>query len=475
MNQAELTPLYVDLDGTLTRSDVLVESIFALLRINPLFIFLFPAWLFHGKAHFKREIAKRVDLDVSLLPFTQDLLAFLRTQRQQGRRLVLITASDQKYADAVAEHTGIFDLAIGSDGVTNLSRNRKLNRILADCGQSGFDYAGNASDDLAVWPQAKEAIVVSPFQHIIEQAKKQANVTHVFNTGPITIQVVVRLLRIHQWLKNLLLFVPLVFAHRVGEFQLLAQALAGFISFGLCASSVYVVNDLLDLSHDRQHQTKRNRPLAAGTFPIDLAVVLAPSLMVGSVAIALFLPTQFLGLLAVYYVITLAYSLRLKQVVVLDILVLAALYTIRLLAGGATTGVPVSHWLLMFSLFFFLSLGMVKRYAEVRALDPNVSGDVTGRGYRTNDIGLLAQFGIASGYLSVLVLALYINSDQVRLLYDKPGAIWLLCPVILYWISRVWLLAYRGQMHEDPVLFAIKDRISHWLIVLSLFILWVAS
>ena len=173
MNQAELTPLYVDLDGTLTRSDVLVESIFALLRINPLFIFLFPAWLFHGKAHFKREIAKRVDLDVSLLPFTQDLLAFLRTHRQQGRRLVLITASDQKYADAVAEHTGIFDLAIGSDGVTNLSRNRKLNRILADCGQSGFDYAGNASDDLAVWPQAKEAIVVSPFQHIIEQAKKQ--------------------------------------------------------------------------------------------------------------------------------------------------------------------------------------------------------------------------------------------------------------------------------------------------------------
>ena len=236
-----------------------------------------------------------------------------------------------------------------------------------------------------------------------------------------------------------------------------------------------MVNDLLDLSHDRQHQTKRNRPLAAGTFPIDLAVVLAPSLMVGSVAIALFLPTQFLGLLAVYYVITLAYSLRLKQVVVLDILVLAALYTIRLLAGGAATGVPVSHWLLMFSLFFFLSLGMVKRYAEVRALDPNVSGDVTGRGYRTNDIGLLAQFGIASGYLSVLVLALYINSDQVRLLYDKPGAIWLLCPVILYWISRVWLLAYRGQMHEDPVLFAIRDRISHWLIVLSLFILWVAS
>ncbi|MDJ0958400.1 MAG: UbiA family prenyltransferase [Arenicellales bacterium] len=475
MNQTEPAPLYVDLDGTLIRSDVLIESMFALLRTNPLLIFLFPVWLFQGRAYFKREIARRVDLDASLLPFAQDLLDFLDVQHNQGRRLVLITASDQKYADAVAEHTGIFDLAIGSDGITNFSGIRKLDRILTDSGQNGFDYAGNATADLEIWPRAREAIVVSPFQRIIEKAKKHSNVTHVFNAEPITIQLVAKLLRTHQWSKNLLLFVPLVFAHRVGELQLLAQALAGFVSFGLCASSVYVVNDLLDLDHDRNHQTKRNRPLAAGTFPIDIAVTLAALLLVGSVVIALFLPAQFLGLLVVYYVITLAYSLRLKQVVLLDILVLAALYTIRLLAGGAATGVPVSHWLLVFSLFFFLSLGMIKRYAEVRALDVNASGDVAGRGYRADDIGLLTQFGIASGYLSVLVLALYVNSDQVRILYDYPGVIWLLCPVILYWISRVWLLAYRGQMHEDPVLFAIKDRISHWLIVLALFILWVAS
>ena len=475
MNHNLPAPLYVDLDGTLIRSDVLIESMFALLRKNPLMIFLFPAWLLRGKAHFKREIAKRVDLDVSMLPFAQDLLDFLHAQHNQGRRLVLITASDQKYADAVAEHTGIFDLAIGSDGVTNYSGTRKLNRILTDCGEEGFDYAGNATDDLEIWPRAKEAIVVSPFQRLIKKAKKNANVAHVFSSGPITIQLVARLLRIHQWLKNLLLFVPLVFAHRVGELQLLAQALAGFVSFGLCASSVYVVNDLLDLDHDRKHQTKRNRPLAAGTFPIDMAVTLAISLLVASVVIAFFLPAQFLGLLVIYYVITLAYSLRLKQVVLLDILVLAALYTIRLLAGGAATDIPVSHWLLVFSLFFFLSLGMIKRYAEVRALDANAPQNVAGRGYRADDIGLLTQFGIASGYLSVLVLALYINSDQVRILYEKPGVIWLLCPVILYWISRVWLLAYRGQMHEDPVLFAIKDRISHWLIVLALFILWVAS
>jgi len=470
-----MVPLYVDLDGTLTRSDVLIESMFALLRSNPLLIFLFPAWLFRGKAHFKRQIAKRVDLDVSLLPFARDFLDFLHAQRSKGRRLILITASDQKYADAVAEHIGIFDHAIGSDSTSNLSGTRKLNRILAECGNNGFDYAGNATDDLEIWPQARNAMVVGSFQRIIEKAKKRSNVTQVFDAGSASIQVAAKTLRIHQWLKNLLLFVPLVLSHKVGEIGLFVQVLAGFISFGLCASSVYLLNDLFDLNHDRKHPTKCNRPLAAGTFPIDVAVVLVPVLLVGSIVVGLLLPIEFLAVLSIYYVTTLAYSLRLKRVVLLDILVLAALYTIRLLAGGAAAGVPVSHWLLVFSLFFFLSLGMVKRYTEARVLDLNATRAVAGRGYRSDDIGLLTQFGTASGYLAVLVLALYINSDQVRILYDRPEAIWLLCPIMLYWISRVWLLAYRGQLHEDPVLFAIEDRTSHGLIVLAIFILWVAS
>ena len=475
MNQPSLVPLYVDLDGTLTRSDVLIESMFALLRLKPWLIFYFPAWLFRGRAYLKRQIAKRVDLDVSLLPLVRDFLDFLHAQHSNGQRLILITASDQKYADAVAEYFGIFDHAIGSDGASNLSGTRKLDRILADCGDNGFDYAGNSTDDLEIWPRARNAILVSPFQRTIEKAKKCAEVKQVFYTGPVSIRVVAKTLRIHQWLKNLLLFVPLVLSHKLGEVDLLVRVVAGFISFGLCASSVYLLNDFLDLNHDRKHPTKRNRPLAGGTFPINMAVLLIPTLLIASIVVGLLLPVKFLGILAIYYIITLFYSLWLKQVVLLDVLTLVTLYTIRLLAGGAAAGVLISHWLLVFSLFFFLSIGMVKRYTELRALSLDKSHDGAGRGYRRDDIGLLTQLGTASGCVAVLVLAFYINSDQVRILYHRPEAIWMLCPLMLYWISRVWLLAYRGQMHEDPVLFVLHDRTSYGLIVMACFILWAAA
>lgn len=474
MNQPGAVPLYVDLDGTLTRSDMFVESIFALLMSNPLMVFLLPAWLVKGRAHFKREVARRVDLDMTHSPWSEDFLGFLATQRREGRRLVLITASDQKYADAVAAHLGIFDGVAGSDGATNLSGTRKLERILTECGEDAFDYAGNSSADLHIWPHAKNAYLVNPLPGVVAKAEVSSNVARVFDPISNLFRVALKAARIHQWLKNLLLFLPLVFAHRIMEGQLFLQTATAFVAFGLCASGVYLMNDLFDLENDRKHPTKRYRPFASGDFPLDLAMALIPALLLASVALGLVLPWDFLVALAIYFATTLAYSLRLKQIVILDVLVLAALYTIRLLAGGAAAGVSVSYWLLVFSLFFFLSLGMLKRYTEVRGLDA-VTDSVAGRSYRVEDAEILNQLGTASGYLAVLVLALYINSDQVRIQYDRPEMIWFLCPLLLYWISRTWLLAHRGQMHEDPVLFAIRDRTSHLLIGLSLVILYLAS
>jgi len=474
MNPSGTAPLYVDLDGTLTRSDVLVESIFALLKSNVLMIFLFPGWLLQGKAHFKRQIARRVDLDMTRSPWSESFLDFLGGQRREGRRVVLITASDQKYANAVAAHLGIFDDAVGSDGVTNLSGARKLDHILAECGDGFFDYAGNSSADVHIWRRAKNAYLVNAFPGVIARAQRSANVARLFSPRSNVFGVVLRASRSYQWLKNLLLFLPLIFAHRIMEGQLFLQVVAGFVSFGFCASSVYMLNDLFDLENDRRHPTKRNRPLASGAFPLDLAVAVIPLLLLISIAISLVLPRSFLLVLTLYLVTTLAYSLRLKQIVMLDVLVLAALYTTRLLAGGAAAGISVSYWLMVFSMFFFLSLGMLKRYTEVRALG-STAGNVAGRGYQVDDAELLKQLGTASGYIAVLVLALYINSDQVRIQYVHPELIWLLCPVLLYWISRTWLLAHRGQMHEDPVLFAIRDHMSHLLIALSLAILWMAT
>lgn len=474
MNQPGAVPLYVDLDGTLTRSDMFVESIFALLLSNPLMVFLLPAWLVKGRAHFKREVARRVDLDLTHSPWSEDFLGFLATQRREGRRLVLITASDQKYADAVAAHLGIFDGVAGSDGVTNLSGTRKLERILTESGEGAFDYAGNSSADLHIWPHAKNAYLVNPLPGVVAKAGVSSDVARIFDPITNLFRVALKAARIHQWLKNMLLFLPLVFAHRIMDGQLFLQTATAFVSFGLCASGVYLMNDLFDLENDRRHPTKQHRPFASGDFPLDLAMALIPALLLASVALGLVLPWDFLMVLAVYFATTLAYSLRLKQIVILDVLVLAALYTIRLLAGGAAAGVSVSYWLLVFSLFFFLSLGMLKRYTEVRTLDATTDS-VAGRSYRVDDAELLKQLGTASGYLAVLVLALYINSDQVRIQYDRPEMIWFLCPLLLYWISRTWLLAHRGQMHEDPVLFAIRDRTSHLLIGLSLVILYLAS
>lgn len=458
-------PLCVDLDGTLIHSDLLLESALALLGRNPLYLFAMAFWLLRGKAHLKREIARRCKIEVATLPYNAALVEWLRAERGQ-RRLVLCTASDAGYAHAVAAHLDLFSEVLASDGRSNLSGRHKAARLVERYGDRKFDYAGNTKVDLAVWRHARQGVVVGPSASLGKAAARVTTVERVFERERRPVRIWTRALRLHQWLKNLLVFLPLLAAHRLFSLDAAAHAAAAFVAFGLCASGVYLLNDLLDLASDRRHPRKRERPFAAGTLPLTAGLVAAPALTLAAFALALVIAPLFALTLLGYYVLTLAYSFRLKRIVMLDVVVLAALYTIRIVAGAAAIAQPLSFWLLAFSMFIFLSLAMLKRYTELRMLQANGWNNAEGRGYRVDDLGLIQSLGAASGYLSVLVLALYINSTASEVLYHRPEVLWLLCPLLLYWISRMWVVAHRGQMHDDPVIYAMVDRVSRVVLVL---------
>jgi 4-hydroxybenzoate polyprenyltransferase len=453
-------PLCVDLDGTLIRSDVLLESLLLLLKRNALYLFCVPLWLLRGKAALKAQIASRVTLNPATLPYNAAFLEWLRAERETGRTLWLCTAADRRLAEAVAAHLGLFEGVLASDGSVNLAGSNKAAELVQKFGEHGFDYCGNERRDIAIWRRARAAIVVHADPGLEQAAAQHTSVSRAFPSEAGTLRASIRALRPHQWTKNALLLVPLLAAHRASDVGMLYQTLLATVAFCLCASSVYVINDLLDLEADRAHPRKSKRPFASGDLPIATGLVLAPGLLVVAGALALLLPDKFLLTFATYFVLTLAYSLALKGRVLVDALVLAGLYTLRIIAGSAAAQVALSFWLLLFSVFLFLSLAFVKRFAELDALRRRQGLRAVGRGYHVEDLPLLQSLGTASGYLSVLVLALYINSPDIQGLYHRPKLIWMLCVLMLYWISRVWFEAQRGAMNEDPVVFALKDRIS---------------
>lgn len=461
MSGRNAMPLVVDLDGTLCKSDLLYESLCVLLKHRIWCVFLLPIWLWRGKAYLKQQIAQRVTVAVDVLPYHPALLAYLTSQHAHGRRLVLATASDMQLAHDVATHLGIFDTVLASDGITNLSAERKRDRLVALFGVKGFDYAGNSRHDLCVWAVAHQAIVVNAPRRVQVAAAQVTETAQIFDTFPGRVRPFVRALRLHQWLKNLLVFVPLLAAHRLWEVPLLTQALLAFVAFGLCASSVYLLNDLLDLAADRHHPHKRQRPFAAGALPLRVGLVAIPLLLGLSGLVGLLLPPAFLAILALYYSTTLAYSLVLKHEAPLDVLVLAGLYTARVIAGSAATAIWPSGWLMAFTTFLFLSLALVKRYAELIVMIREVGESMAReRNYRVDDRELLSAMGVASGYLAVVILALYLNLVAGQTLFERYDVSWLWCPLLLYWISYVWLIAHRGGMSDDPVVFAMKDRTS---------------
>jgi 4-hydroxybenzoate polyprenyltransferase len=442
---------------------------------NPLAALLTPFWLLDGKARLKTEIARRTDIDIALLPYNKRLLDYLQQQRAAGRRLVLATASPARHANQVAEHLGLFDEVLATEDGINLSGAEKSRLLVESFGENGFDYAGNGRPDLAVWRHARRALLVDPEPGVTRAARNLVTVDTVIENGRPGFGDYLKALRIHQWAKNILVFVPLLGAHRIGETDLLVNAVIAFFAFSLCASSVYLLNDLLDLPADRAHPNKRQRPFAAGTVPLVHGVIMVPVLLLTAFALALLLPPLFVLVLGLYYLGTLSYSFWLKRVVLVDVLLLAGLYTLRVLAGAAAVEIVTSFWLLAFSVFLFLSLALAKRHAELKVLLLHGSGKTQGRGYHASDLEALLSLGTASGYMAVLVLALYINSDEIQVLYSRPEVIWLLCPLLLYWISRVWLGAHRGKLHDDPVVFAMKDKVSRLVILIAVAIVLAAS
>jgi 4-hydroxybenzoate polyprenyltransferase len=463
-----LPPLVVDLDGTLIKTDLLLESVCSLLRQEPLALFALPIWLFKGRAHLKREIAQRVQLDPALLPYRTELLDYLRAEHDKGRSIILATASDERFATQVADHLTLFDMVLASDGITNLAAERKRARLVAQFGEKGFDYAGDESRDLAVWSSARKAIVVSPNPRLKQAAVKVSQFERAFAEPGASVAEYLRALRPQQWLKNILVFVPLFAAHLFTEPILLVRTIIAFVAFCCCASSGYLVNDLCDLPADRHHPAKRLRPFASGELPLAYGFAMAPVLAVFGCLLAGLLSGLSLGIVVLYFIVAAAYSLSLKKEVLLDVFTLASLYTLRIIEGGLAAAVPLSVWLLAFSMFLFLSLAFIKRYAEL-VIMRSVDGDqAKARSYEPSDAELLVSKGTASGYAAVLVLSLYIGSGAVKVLYSTHEVLWLVCPLLLYWISYLWLVAHRGKMHHDPLIFAVRDRTSRILILLML-------
>lgn len=470
-------PLCVDLDGTLVRTDLLVESYLRLVSTNPVLGLRALLWLRHGRAYFKHRIAQLVTLDVQRLPYHPEFLEYLHRQRERGRTLVLATASNRSLAEEVARQLQLFDLVIASDSTVNMAGTVKAETLRAQFGKTGFDYAANARADLRVWTHARRAVLVNPLPGVSRTVGKFATVERVFRDKDGRMSKYLEAMRPHQWLKNILVFVPLVAAHQVADPALVANAVLAFLAFGLCASSTYVLNDLMDVAADRAHPRKRHRPFASGKIPVRHGPLIALPLLLGGAGIAWLLPSGFAAALGLYVLTTLLYSFWLKSVVLLDVVVLAGLYTIRIIAGGAAVAIAPSFWLLAFSMFLFLSLAIVKRYSELSELAKVQEHEnrVRRRGYRRRDLDTLGTLGGSSGYLAVLVLALYLNSEDVSITYTHPRVLWLLCPLLLYWIGRVWVLAGRQSMRDDPLLFALGDRVSWLVAILVLSIVWIAA
>lgn len=451
-------PLCIDLDGTLVKSDTLLDSLCQLLRKEPWQFWRLPLWLARGKANLKIEVGRRAPLDARRLPYNVELLRYLQAQRREGRTIYLTTGADGAVARRVATHLGIFDGVLASDSTTNLTGNRKLRLLKDRLGE--FDYIGNSRADLPLLDGARQAMLANPTTALCLSLRlRKIPIARAFVDQPPTARTVVKAIRVHQWAKNILLLAPLALSHQLAPGSV-AAAVAAFFCFSFMASASYLVNDMLDIESDRRHPAKRLRPFAAGDLSVSGGIGLALGLFLASIALLPLLPGAFAFWLGLYIVSTMAYSLFLKRIAVVDVLLLSGLYTLRLLAGGAATATEISPWLAAFSIFLFVSLAMVKRFSELENLRERGATITHGRGYMVADLEQIRSFGTSSATAAVVVFALYISRPDVIALYRHSGRLWLIVPLLIYWLFRVWLLASRGELDDDPVVFAMHDRMS---------------
>lgn len=467
MHAPASTPLVVDLDGTLIRSDLLAETAAAFIGKWPHKSYKIIYWIFGGRAHLKRKLAGEVELDVARLPYDDTVLARIKAARASGRDVYLASASDEKLVRAVAEHVGFFDGWFASDGTVNLARECKASKLVEMFGERGFEYVGNGRADVPVLRHACSSYLARR-EGVLERMKRPPSSNRTASATQ-TCNAWIRLLRPHHWAKNFLVAVPFLTAHQFSLVSLLRVLLA-FIAFSLASSSAYVINDILDIEADRAHPMKANRPLAAGTVSILASIVTIPVLAAGAALVAASASAHLLDTVALYYVLTIFYSLYFKKKMLADAVVLAGLYAIRVIGGAAAIGVSVSEWLLGFSVFIFFSLALMKRYSEMaRRLDMGLD-DPRNRNYKVGDLPVIGALAAASGYSAVIVFALYLASPAVRLLYTRPYVLWLACPLLLYWISRMLMLCHRRMLDDDPMIFAWRDGVSRLTAVTILFI-----
>lgn len=453
---AQDKPLVVDLDGTLIHSDLLWEAILVFIKVRFMYLWRLPFWLLRGKAGFKERIASLVDINPETLPYDKVLLEDLARQREQGRYIVLATGSQRRFAELIAGHVGLFDRVLATEQGVNLTSRNKARKLTELYGKQGFDYIGNAKVDVAVWEAGRAAYSVTgkPFRLADGRATTPAGTPRVGWFKPL-----IKAMRPRQWLKNMLVFVPMLAGHAL-SLAVLLQALVAFAAFSMCASSAYLLNDALDAPDDRRHPTKHRRPIAAGTLPLPVALIGSVLLAVAGLLLCAWMGPLLLLAVSVYFASTLAYSIYLKRLLMIDIVALALLYTMRILGGAAATGIEPSFWLLAFSFFIFLSLALLKRYSELYNLENQGKQKTSGRSYTIRDKLPVGIMGINSGFIAMLVFMLYFNSNNILKLYVHPQFLMGILPLLVFWLGRLWTLSFRGKVNEDPVLYVSKDRVS---------------
>lgn len=465
-----LEPLFVDLDGTLLRTDTLWEMWIRLLFSHPIRALLSLCKLLSSKALFKKKIAEQSDIDVGLLPVNPEFFDWLKDQHQSGRKLILATGADHFIAEKVAKHFGIFNKVLASDGEINLTGEKKLHACQR-IAPNGFSYAGNESIDFYLWKHSNQVVVVNAKKSLRLKASKMRNTTFFDSQKPF--KSLLEELRPHQWSKNILLAAVCITAHRL-ELLFTTKMLAAFSAFCMVASSIYIFNDLFDLWADRNHPKKKNRPLAKGDVSLVTACFVFPSLGLLGLGLSLFVGGEYFWWLLCYLCLTTLYSFWAKKIALLDIMLLGMLYSLRVVSGSVVTGISMSVWLGFFCLFLFISLATAKRVSEL-ILSKENSFKVARRGYRSEDISFLSTLGMATGMISVLVTALYIQQPKIQDLYVQPNVIWIICLSTFYWVARMWLLTMRGEMNIDPIAFAIKDRVTYLVAFVTGLGLWVAT
>lgn len=456
MTNVSTLPLVIDLDGTLTLTDTLLESIIQLGKQHPFDLLKLPFWLMKGRSCFKANIANRSTLSVINLPYRSNLLDYLRDQKQTGRQLILATAANSSIADAVAEHLGLFDTVLSSSQYCNLKSTEKLIAIQQAIGTQ-FVYAGDSKADLPIWQAAQAAILVNTSNNISNTVRKSTPIEQEFPGDKLDIKLWLKAIRIHQWFKNLLLFVPLLTAFSFQDIDKLQTIILAFFAFSLTASATYIGNDLWDLDNDRAHPRKKYRAFASAQISILKGIVLAAGLFVLGLVLAINVSLNFFLMLLLYLAITITYTWVLKTYVLIDVIVLSLLYTLRIIAGSVAVAVPISSWLLAFSVFIFLSLALVKRCSELISLQQRGKEATHGRDYRTTDLAVLWPLGVGSALSAVVIFGLFISAAETQGRYATPQGLWLVAIGLIYWLARLWIKTSRGEMHDDPLVFAIRN------------------